>query len=89
MDYHKIKDIDDQEQMLEEILSLQSDIRSQREKTRRLNTAQHEKYTRIFEPVTKSIAKLAPQPGPQPAPAQAPPSPAKSKSKRRRRFKVL
>ena len=61
--------------MLEEILSLQSDIRSQREKKRRLNTAQHEKYTRIFEPVTKSIAKLAPQPAPQPAPAQAPPQP--------------
>ena len=81
MDYHRIKDIEDQEQMLEEILSLQSDIRSQREKKRRLNTAQHEKYTRIFEPVTKSIAKLAPQPAPQPAPAQAPPSQPKVKVK--------
>ena len=67
--------------MLEEILSLQSDIRSQREKKRRLNTAQHEKYTRIFEPVTISIAKLAPQPAPQPAPAQAPPPQPKVKVK--------
>ena len=73
MDYHKIKDIEDEEQMLEEILSLQSEIRSQREKKRRLNTSQHEKYTRIFEPVTSTIAKLAPQPAPQPA--QAPPLP--------------
>ena len=76
MDYNRIKDIEDQEQMLEKILSLQSDIRSQPEKKRRLNTAQQEKYTRIFEPVTKSIAKLAPQPAPQPAPTQAtPPQP--------------
>ena len=73
MDYRKIKDIEDQEQMLEEILSLQAEIRSQREKKRRLNTSQHEKYTRIFEPVTSTIAKLAPQPAPQPA--QAPPQP--------------
>ena len=73
MDYRKIKDIEDQEQMLEEILSLQGEIRSQREKKRRLNTSQHEKYTRIFEPVTSTIAKLAPQPAPQPA--QAPPQP--------------
>ena len=57
MDYRKIKDIEDQEQMLEEILSLQGEIRSQREKKRRLNTSQHEKYTRIFEPVTSTIAK--------------------------------
>ena len=73
MDYRKIKDIEDQEQMLEEILSLQAEIRSQREKKRRLNTSQHEKYTRIFEPVTSTIAKLAPQPAPQPA--QLPPQP--------------
>ena len=73
MDYRKIKDIEDQEQMLEEILSLQGEIRSQREKKRRLNTSQHEKYTRIFEPVTSTIAKLAPQPAPQPA--QVPPQP--------------
>ena len=68
MDYHKIKDIEDQEQLLEKILSLQSEIRNQREKKRRLNTSEHEKYTRIFEPVTTTIAKLAPQAAP-PAPA--------------------
>ena len=59
--------------MLEEILSLQGEICSQHEKKRRLNTSQHEKYTRIFEPVTSTIAKLAPQPAPQPA--QLPPQP--------------
>ena len=72
MEYHKIKNIADQERMLEEILSLRSEIRSQREKKRRLNTTQHEKYTKIFEPVTSTIAKLAPQAAPQPAPADAP-----------------
>ena len=72
MDYHKIKAVEDQEQLLEKILSLQSEIRSQREKKRRLNTNEHEKYTRIFAPVTSSIAKLAPQAAPQPVPAQAP-----------------
>ena len=75
MEYHKIKDIEDQERMLEEMLSLRSEIRSQREKKRRVNTTQHEKYTKIFEPVTSTIAKLAPQAAPQPAPAHAPPQP--------------
>ena len=76
MEYQKIKDIADQERMLEEMLSLRSQIRSQREKKRRLNTTQHEKYTKIFEPVTSTIAKLAPpQPAPQPAPEHAHPQP--------------
>ena len=83
MDYHKIKNIEDQEQLLENILSLQSEIRSQREKKRRLNTNENEKYTRIFKPVTTTIAKLAPQaappaPTPVPAPAPAPPAPAEA-----------
>ena len=58
MAYHRIQDIAEEERLLEEMLSLQRDIRNQREKKRRINTAQSEKYNKIFRPVTSSIAKL-------------------------------
>ena len=44
------------------------------EKKGRLNTTQHEKYTRISKPVTSPKEKLVPQPAP-PVPDQAPPQP--------------
>ena len=58
--YHRINTITDEERLLEEMLQLQSQIRSQRESERKAKTYNSGKYTKIFEPVTKSIEKLLP-----------------------------
>ena len=58
--YHRINTIADEEKLLEEMLQLQSQIRSQREAERKRKTYNSGKYTKIFEPVTKSIEKLLP-----------------------------
>ena len=58
--YHRINTIADEERLLEEMLQLQSQIRSQREAERKTKTYNSGKYTKIFEPVTKSIEKLLP-----------------------------
>ena len=50
--FHSIKTIEDQERMLKKILSLQTQIRARREKTRLTNNFQNEKHTKIFEPIT-------------------------------------
>ena len=60
------------ENQLAQILKIQSEIRKQREKRRRITTSQNQKYSQIFQPVTNSIKKLLPtenildQPVPQP-----------------------
>ena len=58
--YHRINTIADEERLLEEMLQLQSQIRSKREAERKAKTYNSGKYTKIFEPVTKSIEKLLP-----------------------------
>ena len=50
--------LEDQIRMMEEMLQLQSKIRNRKEKERILKTDQSGKYTKIFEPVTKTIEKL-------------------------------
>ena len=49
--YHRINTIADEERLLEEMLQLQSQIRSQRESERKAKTYNSGKYTKIFEPV--------------------------------------
>ena len=56
--FHSIKTIEDQERMLKKILSLQTQIRARREKTRLTNNSQNEKYTKIFEPITRTLKNL-------------------------------
>ena len=66
--------VEDEERLLESMLKVQSEIRKQREEKRRSNNWRREKFTRMFEPVTSSIARLAqvPQPPPPPPPVPAP-----------------
>ena len=59
--YHRINTLADEERLLlEQKLALQSNIRAKRERQRRKRTHDTEVYTKMLEPVTKSIAKLAP-----------------------------
>ena len=67
--YHRINSPADEERLLlEQKLALQSSIRAKRERQRRKRTHDTEVYTKMLEPVTKSIAKLAP---PTPLPGTA------------------
>ena len=76
--YRRIADIEDEQRLLEEMLTLQSQIREQRERKRIARTGRAERYSKMFEPVTKSIEKLV---SPKPFVAdlvdvpQAPPPP--------------
>ena len=56
--YHRINNIAEEERLLKEIIDLQTQIRAQREKTRIANTSRSEKYTKNFEPITKSLKSL-------------------------------
>jgi len=75
--YRHIARIEDEKSLLEEMLALQSQIREQRERKRIAGTGRAERYSKMFEPVTKSIEKLVPKPTvadlidvPQPGPAE-------------------
>ena len=50
--------IENQERLLEEMLSIQSDIRKQNERKRILKSNDDERYSKMFKPVTRSIQKL-------------------------------
>lgn len=56
--YRRISNIAEEEGLLQEMLNLQSQIRAQREKDRIAKTSRSEKYTKMFEPVTKSLERL-------------------------------
>ena len=62
--FHSIKTIEDQERMSKKILSLQNQICARREKTRLTNNSQNEKYTKIFEPITRTLKNLTDIPTP-------------------------
>ena len=54
--------IEDQERLLEEMLSIQADIRKQNERKRILKSNDDELYSKMFKPVTRSIQKLVAPP---------------------------
>ena len=56
--FHQIKTVEDQERMLKKILLMQTQIRARREKDRLARNSQNEKYTKIFEPITRSLKFL-------------------------------
>ena len=56
--------IEDQERLLEEMLSIQADIRKQNERKRILKSNDDERYSKMFKPVTRSIQKLVIPPPP-------------------------
>ena len=55
---YRVNTIDDEKRLLEEMLHLQSQIRQQREQQRKRKVQNTDKYTKMFEPVTKSLNKL-------------------------------
>ena len=59
----RIENIEDEQRLLEEMLTLQSQIREQRERKRKTTTRDSEKYTKMLAPVTKTLQVLA-QPKP-------------------------
>ena len=66
--FHRINSRADEERLLlEQKLALQSSIRAKRERQRRKRTHDTDIYTKMLEPVTKSIDKLAPPPTTIPA----------------------
>ena len=77
MAYHNMARVEDEERLLESMLQVQSEIRKQREEKRRSNNWRREKFTRMFEPVTSSIARLAQVPQPPPPPPVPAPEPVK------------
>ena len=60
--YHRVNNIDEEERLMAEMLKLQSQVRAQRETDRIAHTQRSQRYTKMFEPVTKSIEKLAAPP---------------------------
>lgn len=58
--YHRISSLADEERLLEQKLALQSAIRAKRERQRKKRTHDTEVYSKMLEPVTKSIAMLHP-----------------------------
>ena len=54
--------IEDQERLLEEMISIQADIRKQNERKRILKSNDDELYSKMFKPVTRSIQKLVAPP---------------------------
>ena len=51
----------EQMQMMEQMLQIQARVRVKKEQDRIFKTGQSEKYTRIFEPITKSLINLRQQ----------------------------
>ena len=56
--FHTISSIDDEQNLLQKLIHLETQIRAKRERERLLRTGQSETYGRIFEPITKEIKSL-------------------------------
>ena len=54
--------------MMEEMLRIQTNIRTKKEKERRLKMSSNEKYTSMFKPITSTLEKLPTKPPPPPPP---------------------
>ena len=57
--YHRVNTAAERARLLTEMLQIQAHIRSKKEKERLIKTNQHNKYSRMFEPVTKTMEKLS------------------------------
>ena len=62
MSYHpyRVRSIEDETRLLEQMISLQNRIRVSKENQRRVKSSQNSAYTRMFQPVTDSLKKLQP-----------------------------
>lgn len=59
--FHRIDNIAGEQRLMEQMLQLQSEIRDKREADRIAKTSKSERYSKMFEPVTKSLDKLVAQ----------------------------
>ena len=59
MSYLQINSAAERARLLKEMLQIQAQIRTKKEKERLIKTNQTTRYAKIFEPVTKSIEKLS------------------------------
>ena len=57
--FHPIHTIEDREQMLKNVLSLQTQIRTKRKKERLVDKSRNQKYAKIFEPITRTLKDLS------------------------------
>ena len=76
--YHRVDSLAEQERVLKQVLDLQSQIRTKRERQRKRKSYDSKAYTKIFEPVTKSIEKLTLPRAPSPPAPQIPAPPGPS-----------
>ena len=60
--FHPIKTVEDREQMLKSVLTLQTQIRAKRKKDRLANNSRNVKYAKIFEPITRTLKDLSDTP---------------------------
>ena len=56
--YHRIDSIEDETNLLKRIVHLQTQIRASRERKRLSDNSESETYSKIFEPITKSMKSL-------------------------------
>ena len=56
--YHQIHTIADEETLIKKIIDLETQVRAQRERSRVTKNSENEKYSRIFEPITKTMKTL-------------------------------
>ena len=56
--FHTISSIQDEANLLKRIVDLETQVRAKREKRRVTDNAESEQYSRIFEPITKTMKKL-------------------------------
>ena len=57
--FHPIHTIEDREQMLKNVLSLQTQIRTKRKRERLVDKSRNQKYAKIFEPITRTLKDLS------------------------------
>ena len=53
--FHTVNTIQDEQRLLERIVDVETRIRAQQEQKRLRNKGQSEKYSKIFEPITKQL----------------------------------
>ena len=60
--YHQVNTAAERARLLKEMLQIQAQIRTKKEKERLIKTNQNNHYSRMFEPVTKTMEKLSSKP---------------------------
>ena len=57
--YHQINNPEDEVRLLKEIVELQTAVRARQEQKRVIENAENEKYSRVFQPITKTMESIS------------------------------